>query len=69
MKLTETTVKLIRDGNRQAAIDHHNATVKRQFDKAKNGDIINLTDLMASAEEIHANEATNPSKPKNSQGE
>ena len=53
MKHTERIKALLAQGHRQAAQDTHNAQVARQFEIAKGGGIINLTDLMAAHEELH----------------
>lgn len=54
LRLTNATESLLKAGKRKAAIAQHNATVKRAFERAAEGEIINLSDLMASAETLHA---------------
>jgi len=50
---TSTVAALLRAGRVREAKALQNARVQQQFDKAKRGGLINLSDLMAGAEEIH----------------
>lgn len=52
--LTNAVDKLIEEGKIDEAAEVHNATVKRVFERAEQGAIINLSDLMASHETIAA---------------
>lgn len=47
---TEKIEALIKAGERKEAMKVHNAYVKSQFEKAQQGQVINLTDLMAGKE-------------------
>lgn len=42
--------ELLRQGKRREAMAKHNAHVKAEFDRAKQGQVINLSDLMAGHE-------------------
>jgi hypothetical protein len=54
LKHTRLTQGLLREGRRSTAVKNHNAHVAEQLDRAKAGEVICLSDLMAAAEEIHA---------------
>ena len=45
-------MKTIEAGNVEAAMVIHNKHVDEQFEKAKRGEVINLSDLMAAKEQI-----------------
>jgi len=49
---TERMLALLREGQAKEAKRQHNAHVKAQFDAARQGQAINLSDLMAAKEEI-----------------
>jgi hypothetical protein len=53
LPVTERIAKLLAEGKRDEAIAAHNATVRQAFERAQQGAIINLTDLMASRDELH----------------
>ena len=55
MPLTTKIQKLLKNGKSYQAIDLHNRAVKNAFKGAQDGKIINLSDLMASKEEITLN--------------
>lgn len=44
---------LLDDGKLQEAVELHNAHIKEQFDRARAGETINLTDLMAAKETLN----------------
>lgn len=44
---------LLDDGKLQEAIELHNAHIKEQFDRARAGETINLSDLMAAKETLN----------------
>ncbi len=48
----DLTQRLLRQGRRATAIKNHNARVHEQLDRARQGETINLSDLMAAREEI-----------------
>jgi hypothetical protein len=49
---TEAVKSLINEGKRKQAAELHNARVQDQFEKAKQGQTINLSDLIAAKEEL-----------------
>ena len=58
---------LLDDGKLQEAVELHNAHTKAQFDKARAGEIINLTDLMAAKQTL--DEAIRPHADANNNAE
>ena len=52
LPLTREVLRLVGEGKLQEALGLHNATVQERFEAAGRGDIINLSDLMASHEEL-----------------
>lgn len=44
---------LLDDGKLQEAVELHNAHIKEQFDRARAGETINLSDLMAAKETLN----------------
>ena len=57
---TKPMLALCRQGKVQEAKRRHNARVKAQFDAARQGQVINLSDLMAAKEEIDLAEPAHP---------
>lgn len=55
LKHTRKTETLLKKGKRREAVRTHNQHVASEFEKAKQGEVINLTDLMA-ARELFENE-------------
>ena len=53
LPLTKKVQELLDAGKHDEAARLHNATVKAQMEKAEKGEMINLTDLLASKEELH----------------
>ena len=53
LPLTRTTERLLKEGKIDEAKAFHTRAVKEQFDRAAQGEVINLSDLMASHEEIN----------------
>ena len=54
---TERIAELLRAGKKLKAASLHNQRVKEQFKLAEQGEIINLSDLMAAKEELHLADA------------
>ena len=52
LRHTDRVFELLKDGKKASAIAEHNAHVKAEFDRAKQGEVINLSDLMAAHEQI-----------------
>ncbi len=52
MKHTEEIQILLKAGKIKEAMEKHNQNIKKEFKRAEKGEMINLTDLMASKEEI-----------------
>ena len=57
---TEKIRRLLKRGKRAQAIREHNETVKKEFDRAKDGEVIELSDLWAASEEIAIDEQSRP---------
>ena len=52
LRHTERVCRLIREGQTLEAADVHNAHVAAEFERARNGEVINLSDLLAAREEL-----------------
>lgn len=52
----QRTQDLLRKGRTGEAAKAHNARVTAELDRARNGETINLSDLMAAKEELHIDE-------------
>lgn len=53
---TKAVKRLLAQGDSDEAVRLHNARVKSEFEKAKEGEIINLSDLLAAKETLSAPE-------------
>lgn len=49
---TEAVKRLIDEGRVKEAVELHNSHVRREFERAKDGDVICLSDLMAAKETL-----------------
>jgi hypothetical protein len=52
LRHTKKIEELLAEGELSRAAALHNAHLKEQFEKAKTGQVINLSDLMAAKEEL-----------------
>ncbi len=59
-KHTQVVTSLLDDGKLQEAVELHNAHIKEQFERARAGETIDLSDLMAAKETLYEAIQTKP---------